>query len=110
MKIAIIAAVAAGLLASPALAQPRGGNPNSVPPGLAKKPGGLPPGQAKKIWARGEYLPKTYIAQPNYIDDYRRYGLTPAPAGYRWVRVEENAYLTQTTTGLIANVILGLLR
>jgi hypothetical protein len=109
MKTAIVLAVAAALLAGPALSQPGRGNPNGVPPGLAKKPGGLPPGQANKIYARGEYLPMSYIDQRYYMNDYVRYGLQPAPPGYRWVRVEDNAYLTQTTTGLIANVILNLL-
>ena len=110
MRIAIIVAVSAALLGGPAFAQPGKGNPHGTPPGLANKPLGMPPGQAKKIWARGEHLPKAYLDQRYYLNDYTRYGLSPAPPGYRWVRVDENAYLTQTTTGLIANVILGLLR
>jgi Ni/Co efflux regulator RcnB len=105
MKRLVFVALAATLVASPVLAKPPGG----VPPGLAKKPGGLPPGQAKKIYQRGERLPLTYLQSQYYVTQPVRYHLDPAPPGYRWVLVDENAYLANTQTGLIANVILDLL-
>lgn len=79
------------------------------PPGLAKKPHGMPPGQAKKHWGRGERLPPAYISQHYYIVQPTRYHLPPAPYGQRWVLVDDNAYLADTRTGLIANVIANLL-
>lgn len=42
--------------------------------------------------------------------DYRPYRLPAPPAGYRYVRVDGDVYLTQTRTGLITNVIAGLLQ
>ena len=82
------------------------GPPGGVPPGLAKKPYGLPPGQAKKLWLRGERIPQSYYTQPQYvIAQPQQYRLASAPPGYRWVLVEDNAYLVQNTNGLIANVV-----
>lgn len=119
MKIAIIAAVSAALLAAPvaALAHPEKHHSGhgkkhgkGTPPGLAKKPGGMPPGQYKK-WVRGERLPRSYFDDRSYyIEDPARYRLSPAPAGYRWVQVRDDAYLADTSNGVISNVILNLLR
>ncbi|MDQ0464202.1 Ni/Co efflux regulator RcnB [Caulobacter ginsengisoli] len=82
-----------------------------APPGLAKKPYGLPPGQLKKRWQRGERLPVAYYGQPRYyVTQPVRYGLRPAPPGYRWVRVDDRYYLAQTRTGVIAEIISALAR
>jgi Ni/Co efflux regulator RcnB len=43
------------------------------------------------------------------VTDYNRYNLPVPPAGYQWVREGNDVYLTQTRTGLIANVIADLL-
>lgn len=85
---------------------PKAAPPGQVktPPGLAKKPGGLPPGQAKKIWGRGERLPTTYFTSTYYIQP-TRYRLPAAPPGSRWVLVDDRAYLAQTQTGLISQVV-----
>jgi Ni/Co efflux regulator RcnB len=79
---------------------------SDLPPGLAKQDK-VPPGHAKKMWKEGEHLPQEY--RDVRFDDWERYDLRPAPAGYRWVRVDGDAYLTQTTTGLITETILDLL-
>jgi hypothetical protein len=93
--------------ASPALAK---NDKHDVPPGLAKKPGGLPPGQAKKLWARGERLPRPYYVETRYvIVQPQRYRLPPPPFGYRWVDVNGDAYLVQTRTGLITDLVLDVL-
>ena len=102
-------------LGGPALAKPHGDGPpglvkkeeGNIPPGLAKK-GGLPPGQAKKLYARGEFLPRAYIA-PSYYVEPVRYRLPPPPYGDRWVVVDGNAYLVRTQTGLIMDVVADLL-
>ena len=39
----------------------------------------------------------------------RRYDLREAPPGYRWVIVDEDAYLTQVATGLVAEAVIDLL-
>jgi len=109
MKKAILIAAAALALGSAggALADPPHGKGH--PPGLAKKAHGMPPGQAKKMWREGQRLPRTYYAEPRYyIADPVRYDLRPAPAGYRWVLVEEHAYLVRRDNGLIADVVGGL--
>jgi Ni/Co efflux regulator RcnB len=83
---------------------------HGLPPGLAKKADGLPPGQAKKVWRRGERLPQPYYVETRYvIVQPQRYRLPPPPFGYRWVDVGGDAYLVQTRTGLITDLVLDLL-
>ena len=62
---------------------------------------------AKKIWGKGQHLPPEY--RDVYFQDWERYDLGPAPAGYRWVRVERDAYLVEVTSGLIAQAMIGVL-
>ena len=82
------------------------GPPGGTPPGLAKKPGGMPPGQYKKLYQRGQTLPQNYYTQSQYfITQPQRYQLPAAPAGQRWVLVDDNAYLVQNNNGTIANVV-----
>jgi Ni/Co efflux regulator RcnB len=72
----------------------------------------LPPGQAKKIFNTGERLPASYYAQnPTYVlSNPVQYQLSPAPAGYRWVRVDNDVYLVRSETGLITEVIRRIFR
>jgi len=100
-RILIGIAVLSVLVAPTAYAGPARGEP----PGLAKKPYGLPPGQAKKMWRKGERLPSNYIAPQYFVAEPQVYHLAPPPRGYRWVVVEGDAYLVQTTNGMIADVI-----
>lgn len=56
-------------------------------------------------WARGQYIPRDYMASRYYINDYRTYRLAPPPRGYAWVRPYQNDdtyYMVQLATGLIA--------
>ena len=104
----IIPAATAFLVAGAVQADPppqaRG---EALPPGLAKQ-GKVPPGHAKKLWHRGEVLPRDY--RDHYIEDWRRYdGLYRAPAGHRWVRVDNEAYLIDVTSGLVAEVLVDAL-
>jgi hypothetical protein len=107
MKRVLIAALTAVVAIAPGVALAK--NPHGTPPGLANKPGGMPPGQYKKLYAKGDRLPLNYVNTRYYISDPNRYRLPPAPAGYRWVMVEDHAYMANTTTGLIANVIANIL-
>ena len=56
-------------------------------------------------WARGQYIPRDYMASRYYINDYRSYRLAPPPRGYAWLRPYQNDdtyYMVQLATGLIA--------
>ncbi|HEY9219406.1 MAG TPA: RcnB family protein [Phenylobacterium sp.] len=80
-----------------------------TPPGLAKKPYGMPPGQAKKMWSQGERLPTNYLRdQDYYLSNYSQYQLAAPPPGYRWMHVGSDAYLVQTQTGLITELVRSL--
>ncbi len=81
-----------------------------TPPGLAKKPGGMPPGQYKKHYRQGQRLPSSYVKPSYYVADPSAYRLRTAPAGYRWVQVDNQYYLAQTRTGLISEVVSALVR
>jgi len=77
------------------------------PPGLAKKDNGcMPPGLAKKQWEMGrplqrevyyEELPPTLMRQ-----------LSPAPAGYQYVRVANDVLMMAIGTRMIAGAVADL--
>jgi Ni/Co efflux regulator RcnB len=72
----------------------------------------LPPGQAKKVFNQGERLPAAYYAQnPSYmLSNPAQYQLQPPPAGYRWVRVDNDVYLVRTDTGVITDIVRRIFR
>lgn len=106
MPILLLAAAAMFGASSAAFADPPGGHPHGGPPGLANKPHGMPPGQAKKMWRRGERLPSSYYTVSRYyISEPARYHLRPPPPGYRWVLVEDDAYLVRRDNGLVAELV-----
>jgi hypothetical protein len=104
MTVLLAGAVGASLAAYADPLKSRSGH--DLPPGLAKQ-GKIPPGHAKKIWGKGQYLPIEY--HDAYIEEWRRYELREAPRGYRWVHVDEDVYLVDLATGLVAEAIVGLL-
>jgi Ni/Co efflux regulator RcnB len=55
-------------------------------------------------WSVGNRLPAAYYA-PGYVVDYRRYRLPAPPAGFRWVRVENDVYLVHSASGLIRDAL-----
>jgi Ni/Co efflux regulator RcnB len=55
----------------------------------------------------GNRLPSGYYGGSYYVD-YRPYGLSAPPRGYRWNRVGNDVYLVSTTNGLIRDVIYSL--
>ncbi|MBA2674724.1 hypothetical protein [Ramlibacter sp.] len=80
----------------------------SCPPGLAKKHNGcMPPGQAKK-WAVGRPLPAgvAYYAVPGPM----LVQLSPAPAGYRYVRVGSDILLISVGSRMVVDGMFDLLR
>ena len=103
----ITAAAALAVAAAPAagLAKNNKGHGPQKP-----HPHGMPPGQAKKVWSSGERLPATYFSPRYYVTEPWRYDLAPAPYGYRYLRIGDRIYLAQDDTGLIRDVLTGLLR
>lgn len=79
----------------------------NCPPGLAKKNNGcLPPGQAKKMWAVGQPLPTSLVFYP--LPGGLLNQLTAAPAGYQYVRVDNDVLLMITATRVITSIIANL--
>jgi len=72
----------------------------NCPPGLAKKNNGcLPPGQAKKMWAVGQPLPRDVYYEPLPPALIGR--LSPAPAGYQYVRVASDVLMLAVGTRMV---------
>ena len=79
----------------------------NCPPGLAKKNNGcLPPGQAKKMWAIGQPLPAGvyYEVLPPMLLGR----LSPAPAGYQYVRVASDVLMLAVGTRMVTAAIADL--
>ena len=77
------------------------------PPGLAMKNNGcLPPGQAKKLWVIGQPLPPSVVFYP--LPPTLVVQLSPAPAGYQYVRVANDILLMAIGTRLIAGALADL--
>lgn len=99
MKPVVILLSAAALVTSGGAAAAQPGPPGG-------HPHGMPPGQAKKVWRSGERIPRAYYTERTYyIVEPTRYQLRAAPAGYRWVLVDGDAYLVRRDTGLVADVV-----
>lgn len=79
----------------------------NCPPGLAKKHNGcLPPGQAKKMWAIGQPLPAGVYYE--MLPPVLLGRLTPAPAGYQYVRVASDVLMLAVGTRMVAAAIADL--
>ena len=79
----------------------------NCPPGLAKKNNGcLPPGQAKKMWAIGQPLPAAIYYEP--LPPMLLGRLSPAPAGYQYVRVASDILMLAVGTRMVAASIADL--
>ena len=62
------------------------------------------------VYRTGQYLPRTYYTERTYYVQPTTYHLRVPPPGYEWVRVGNDVYLTQTRSGLIADVVANLFR
>jgi len=103
MKNFILAAVAATLMASPALAAaPQQHGPQRVVVKKVYKPA---PVVKYRAWKKGQRFDSRYARNYRQID-YRRYhGLKAPPRGYRYVQSGNDAVLVGITSGIIAAVI-----
>jgi len=122
-QILMLASAATLAFAAPALANPGHGNGHGqgnphaygyngpvgygiggCPPGLAKKNNGcLPPGQAKKMWAVGQPLPSSVYYEP--LPPMLLGRLSPAPAGYQYVRVASDVLMLAVGTRMVTAAI-----
>jgi Ni/Co efflux regulator RcnB len=63
--------------------------------------------KAYKRWAKGQHIPREYVVQQYYVNDYRDYGLAPPPPGYVWVQPyqqDDTYYMVQLASGLISQI------
>ena len=97
----VVAAIAAPMIAAPAMAQPP-----HCPPGLAKKHNGcLPPGQAKKRYTIGQRLPDDVRYVP--VRDYERYGLRHPADGLIYARVDGDLLLMAEATKRVIDAVVA---
>jgi Ni/Co efflux regulator RcnB len=66
-----------------------------------------PAGWVAHHWAYGQILPPAYWTAEYLIGDYWLFGLQVPPAGYEWVRDDDDAILVNTATGEILQVEYG---
>jgi hypothetical protein len=77
------------------------------PPGLAKKGNGcLPPGLARRAWLLGAPLAPAAVFYPLPAPLLTQ--LSPAPAGYQYVRVDNDILLMASGTRVVSAVVLSL--
>jgi Ni/Co efflux regulator RcnB len=67
-----------------------------------------PHGYRAHAWHRGDRLPREYRASAYIIPNVAFYHLRPAPRGYYWVRVDNNAVLASVATGAVVDVHVNL--
>ena len=67
-----------------------------------------PHGYYRHSWRRGEHLPPAYRGSAYVIPDPVVYRLRAPPAGYYWVRVDNNAVLAAVATGVVLDVAVNL--
>ena len=110
MKRLLAAAAALGLLAAgaPASADHRHEGKAAAKPHKHAKAQRKAVHRAQQAWRKGQRLPAAH--RDHLIGDPSAYGLRQAPAGYRWVLMEDDAYLVRRDDGLIADLVLNILR
>lgn len=67
-----------------------------------------PHGWYAHSWHHGDRLPPAYRASAYVIPDPVVYRLRAPPAGYYWVRVDNNAVLAAVATGVVIDVAANL--
>jgi Ni/Co efflux regulator RcnB len=66
-----------------------------------------PRGYRYRRWSVGLLLPRLFLSNSYYWNDYGALGLGPPPPGYVWVRYGPDLLLVSRYTGRIADVIYG---
>lgn len=68
-----------------------------------------PRGYSVQRWHVGTRMPPPFYVSQYYVDPYA-YQLRLPPRGYRWVRVDGDAYMVSIASGIIADVLYGIFR
>ena len=133
MKKFLIAALAASLVGTPAMAQPfrgdavrtkvvqngrgqvvkkvtvrqdrRGDTVRKVT--VRQNPRGF---QQQRRWAKGQRFDRRYATNYRVIQSPRAYRLYDAPRGYRWVRSGDDAVMVGIASGIVGAVIANIIR
>ena len=114
--IAIAAATAATLIATPVLAAPFDGhhdrgrseqqNRRDDHRGYDQRDNRFDRGGYHR-WNKGQRFDSRYARNYRVINNYRSYRLHEAPRGYRWVQSGNDAVLIGITSGIVASVLAG---
>ncbi|HEX4267418.1 MAG TPA: RcnB family protein [Steroidobacteraceae bacterium] len=67
-----------------------------------------PHGYHAHTWRKGDRLPPAYRGSAYVIPDVAVYHLRPAPVGFYWIRVDNNAVLASVATGAVVDVHVNL--
>lgn len=112
MKKFLMAAVAATLVATPALAAPQNyGGQRHQPVKVVKKTVYKPAPQATyRNWQRGQRFDSRYARNYRQVDYRQHRGLKAPPRGYRYVQSGNDAVLVGVTSGIIAAIFSNMLR
>lgn len=119
MKKFLIAALAASLVGTPAMAQPLRGD--AVRTTVVQNGRGQ---VVKKVtvkrdradlrqqrrWAKGQRFDRRYATNYRVIQSPRAYRLQNAPRGYQWVQSGNDAVMVAIATGIVGAVISGVIR
>lgn len=123
MKKFVLAAAVASMVATPVLAAPQHGPQRNQPTRtvIVHKPAKptpqrvvvvhkpAPQFQARK-WQRGQRFDQRYARNYRQVDYRQHRGMKAPPRGYRYVQSGNDAVLVSVTTGIIAAVLMNVLR
>ena len=112
MKKFLMAAVAATLVASPALAAPQNyGGQRHQPVKVVKQTTYRPaPQQQYRSWQRGQRFESRYARNYRQIDYRTHRNLRAPPRGYHYVQSGNDAVLVALGTGIVAAIFANALR
>lgn len=110
MKKFLMAAVAASLVATPALAAPQNWGQRHQPVKVVKKTVYKPAPVQYRSWQRGQRFDSRYARNYRQIDYRQHRGLKAPPRGYRYVQSGNDAVLVGVTSGIIAAIFANILR
>ena len=109
MKTMTIVAVAAALLAGPALAQSTANPAPAAATAPVPTTAALPaPNKTElsKDWAVGQKVPTVYTMTSRYaLNDFEQYALPKPNQGSRWILVGDNAYLVRNSSDIITKIV-----
>ena len=121
MKKFLIAAVAASLVGTPAVAQPFRGDQvrtkvvqnqrgQLVQKVTVRQGDRRDIRQQQRRWAKGQRFDRNQAVNYRVIQSPRAYRLQNAPRGYRWVQSGNDAVMIGITSGIVAAVMANIIR